>query len=279
MKPHALALVWLCISVRIDPAQAGQPGSADPAADSGIGILTTTATDQQGKGGEAVMPEALKLSSADAKPHKVSGFFDFNYYWDTRDLDVASIYVLANLQHDFTFFQLLNLEGQFGQASEREDWKTFYTELNLWHPIAKDHELLKPFDWEVQFADGTFVQDVLRLGIQWRFQDTPGPIGDFLTNVLKLRYSIYFHLIETDGTGIQLEHVYFRSFCDDRLYFRGFADHDINDGGSSSWVTGNQIGLRVFDQFHLVAEHRYNSFLPSEFKSGWRLGLEYNIRF
>ena len=62
------------------------------------------------------------------------------------------------------------------------------------------------------WADGGFPGEVGRFGIRWRWQDTPGEFGRFVTKVLKLRFSTTFHILEDDGSGWQIEHVYRRNF-------------------------------------------------------------------
>ncbi|MDA1012889.1 MAG: hypothetical protein O3A00_00380 [Planctomycetota bacterium] len=146
--------------------------------------------------------------------HKNTGFMNLNYFWDDRDANWFTVYSLAALPHDFTYFSLLNLVGQFDQPSETENLTSFYTEQNLWHPIAKDSEWLGAFDYSVQWVDASFLDPLLRLGVQWRVKDTAGPIGEFFTTVLGLDYRIYFHAIETDGSGMQIEHFYLRTFQD-----------------------------------------------------------------
>jgi hypothetical protein len=212
--------------------------------------------------------------------HHITGFLDFNYYWDTREFNVLTINSGAKLPHDFEFFQLLNLFGEFGNASDRENWTGFFTELNLRRPIAKESDLLKHLDWTVQWADGSGPREVLRLGVRWRFQDTPGPIGEFFRDVLKLKYSIDFHVIEDDGSGWQIEHVFQREFFGGLIYAAGFADHNINGfDDSSDWVVEPQVGLKLAKNFYAIAEYRYSSFAPNEFKSGWGFGLQYVVRF
>ncbi|MDP7017496.1 MAG: hypothetical protein QGG36_16950 [Pirellulaceae bacterium] len=211
-------------------------------------------------------------------PHRNTGFIDFNTYWDTRDSAVTTFNVGAKLAHDFEYFQLLNLDSPYGSGTY--DWASYYTEINLRRRVAKDHAYLSYLDWTAQYADGNGPRGVLRLGVKCRFHDAPGPIGYVIKDVLKLKYAINFHLIETDGSGWQMEHTYRRSFLNNRIYIAAFADHNINDGGRSfSWVTEHQVGVRVIDQWHVVAEYRLKTFAPPGFKSGWGLGLEYVIRF
>lgn len=212
--------------------------------------------------------------------HHITGFIDFNYYWDTRAFNVLTINSGAKLPYDFEYFQLLNMFGDFGNASDRENWTGFFTEINLRRPIAKDCHYLKSLDWTVQWADGSGPREVLRLGIRNRFHDMPGPIGNFFRDFLKLEYSIDFHIIEDDGSGWQIEHVFRREFLDGLIYIAGFADHNINGfADSSSWVVEPQLGLKLLKNFYAVAEYRFSSFAPHEFKSGWGFGLEYVVRF
>jgi hypothetical protein len=239
-------------------------------------IHTSWIADEFGESGEAA--GCLCRTSAEAE-HKITGFIDLNYFWDERDANWFTVYSMAQLPHDFTYFSLLNLVGQFDQASQTENLVDFYTEQNLWLPIAKDSQWLGAIDYSVQWVDASFLDPLLRFGVQWRVKDTSGPLGEFFSEVLDIDYRVYFHVIETDGSGIQIEHFYLRQFCDGRYYVRGFVDHDINKDGSSDFVSGAQMGVKLFGGLHLAAEHRYNSFQPSGNKSGWKLGFEYNIQF
>ena len=83
----------------------------------------------------------------------------------------------------------------------------------------------------------------------------------------------------SDGSEIQIEHVFRRYFFDKRLYVAGFADHIIDKDGSSTWVDEAQFGLRLADQLHAVAEYRYKSFNSDGLKSGWGFGFQYLIKF
>ncbi len=212
------------------------------------------------------------------KEHLNTGFIDFNTYWDTREFAVTTLNIGAKLANDFEYFQLLNMFSPINSGSY--DWTDYYTELNLRRPISKDSRYLKQFDWTIQYADGSGPRGVLRLGAKWRFQDTSGPVGNFFKDVLKAKYAIDFHLIETDGTGWQMEHTYRRTFFEDQVYISGVADHNINNNGkNSTWVTEHQIGMRLFDQLYAVAEYRYSSLAPSGSKSGWGIGIEYVVKF
>ena len=99
--------------------------------------------------------------------HRNTGFIDLNYYWDNRGFNVITINSGAKLPKDFEYFQLLNLSGDVGEPSERGDWTNFYTEINLRRPICKDHPAVKSWDLNVQLADGSIPEEVLRLGMRW----------------------------------------------------------------------------------------------------------------
>lgn len=225
--------------------------------------------------------EGLLTSLHEDTGHKYTGFLDFNYYWDDRDFNILTINAGAKLPYDFEYFQFVNYTSQFGNESALENWTDFFTEIHLRRPIAKDSELFKHLDWTVMWADGSVPQEVGRLGIRWRFHDTPGPVGEFFRDTLKLKYSLNFHIIEDDGSGWQMEHVYRRNFLDGLIYVGGFADHNVNGtADSSDWVSETQVGLKLLGGFYAVAEYRYISFAnSSRFKQGVGIGLEYAIRF
>jgi hypothetical protein len=212
--------------------------------------------------------------------HRNSGFLDFNYYWDNRDFNVLTINAGANLPYDFQYFQFVNYTSPLNDPAELENWNDFFTEIHLRRPIASGSRLLGHLDWNVMWADGGFTDEVGRLGIGWRLHDTAGPIGAFVSESLGLQYSVTFHLLEDDGSGWQIEHVYRRNFLDGLVYVAGFADHNINGSArDSDWVAESQIGVKIAGHFYAVAEYRYNSFLPARFRDGWGFGLEYFVPF
>lgn len=217
----------------------------------------------------------------DAPDHRPTGFLDFNYYHDTRDFNVLTINAGAKLPYDIEYFQFVNYTSQFGNESALENWTDFFTEIHLRRPIAKDNKWLKHLDWTVMWADGGRPQEVGRLGVRWRFHDTPGTIGEFFRDTLKLKYSLNFHVVEDDGSGWQMEHVYRRNFFDGLVYVGGFADHNVNGtADSSDWVAETQVGVKLLGNFYAVAEHRYFSFAnSSRFKQGVGIGIEYAVRF
>jgi hypothetical protein len=263
-------------------AELGPPGSEHwPATQ--VDFVTAAPADLPPGGSSAGELESSlrKLPEAPdaAEPHRITGFLDFNYYWDTRQFNTLTINAGAMLPCDVDYFQFVDFDSPLDQPATVEDLSGFYTEIHLGKPIAKDSEWLDSLDWTWMYADGSLARDVHRLGIRWRTEDSPGLLGALLTDVLALEYAVNLHFVESDGSGIQIEHVYRRVFLDRRFYIAGFADHDINTDGSTSWVTEHQMGLRLVDEVHLVAEYRYNEFLPTEFRSGWGFGLEYVVQF
>lgn len=227
---------------------------------------------------KSIFGELPSLWTATDSQHRITGFVDLNTYWDTRNFSSTTVNLLANLPYDFQYFQLLNLEGSVDSGSH--DLRNFFTEMNLRRKVSRDNPILSHLDWTMQYADGTIPHGVLRFGCRCRVQDSPGRLGRFFKDVLKVNYSINFHFLETDSSGWQIEQVYRRQFLDGKVYVAGFCDHNIDDGGDhSTWVTEHQVGLQVFDSMYLVAEHRYNSFFPSGSRQGLGIGLEYVMRF
>ncbi|MDA9857808.1 hypothetical protein N9D23_06785, partial [Rubripirellula sp.] len=212
--------------------------------------------------------------------HQNSGFIDFNSYWDTREMAVTTVNLLANLPGGFQYYQFMNYESSPGRGSH--DWTGFYSEVNLWHSIWRSNRLLAPFDWALQYADGTGPEDlprgVLRGGIRWRLDETPGRLGSWLSQHWKIRYALTFFCIETNGTGWQIEHMYRRDFFGDLIYISGFCDQNIGDlSGHSTWMHEHQLGIRLVPSLYAVAEYRYNDFYPEGQRSGMGVGLEYVI--
>ncbi|MEE2936601.1 MAG: hypothetical protein VYA84_11460 [Planctomycetota bacterium] len=231
----------------------------------------------------ALLPESPMATWKKAHHwHQNSGFIDLNSYWDTRELAVTTINLLANLPGGFQYYQFMNYESSPGQGSH--DWTGFYSEINLWHSIWRSNRLLAPFDWALQYADGTGPEDlrhgVLRGGIRWRLDETPGRLGSWLSQHWKLRYALTFFCIETNGTGWQIEHMYRRDFFGELIYISGFCDQNIGDhSGHSTWMHEHQLGIRLVPSLYAVAEYRFNGFYPEGQRSGMGVGLEYVIGF
>jgi hypothetical protein len=225
---------------------------------------------------------AVPLSAlAGGAEKSVSGFIDFNGYYDTRDFNVLTLNILADLPARFQYFSLTNYFGSLN-TNQNFDLENFLTEQNLRWGLPGGIPLDLTYQWLIQSGAGN---DLGRFGFRWRLSSTPWL--DRLFKKLRMTYSINFHLLQTDfhpspGFGWQVEHVYRINLLKDRLYIYGFADHNMNYGGgiggnNHRWVSETQLGVRLIAGLHAVAEFRRNEFLSE--KNGLGLGLEYLIRF
>lgn len=211
---------------------------------------------------------------------------DFNAYYDTRDFNVFTLNLLANLPYRVQYFSLTNIANNIG-TNQNFDANNYLSEQNLrWQP-TKAVPLDLSFQWFTQSGNSN---DLARFGLRWRLHETP-----FIKTVLDkigLKYWITFHGFQTDfkespGWGTQIEHVYllplFPKTTKNRLYVSGFADHNLlygtaYSGNNHRWVTEHQLGIRLIDQLHMVFEFRRNEFFPQK-KNGLGMGLQYKIIF
>ena len=201
--------------------------------------------------------------------HKATGFLDFNYYYDSRDFNVTTINILANLKNRFQYFSLTNYTNSIGTPHNFEH-TDYYTEQNLRWAFSEQ----SPFDLTAQWltrSSGT--NDALRLGFRYRIK----PFSE-------LSYSINVHAVQFDTSPIyywQIEHVYslniLPQLLNHRAYLSGFLDHNIGNR-KNTVVTEHQIGYRLIDALHAVIEYRFNGYLTDE-KSGIGYGLQYKIGF
>ena len=212
----------------------------------------------------------------------ISGFVDFNGYYDTREFSVFTYNILINLPKRFQYFSLTNYQS----SNKSHDFNSNYAEHNLRWGIGNDI----PLDLTVQyvFRNGEDNDDI-RLGFRWKINETKGLIDFF--RKLNMSYSINPMLVQfrrsnTTKYITQLEHAYSiliapKTFGN-RLYLGGFADqnfeNDGNGGVSVKWVTEHQLGFRVIDRLYTVLEYRINDYLPTD-NYGLGYGLEYKILF
>ncbi|MBI4424049.1 MAG: hypothetical protein HY554_10000 [Elusimicrobia bacterium] len=213
-----------------------------------------------------------------AEPLKVvGGYLDFNYYYDTRDLNVLTINSDLRMTSRLEYFSFVNYMNT-ARTSRNQDLAAYYTEQNLrW---ALPSEL--PFDLGAQFAsaDGG-KNDVLRAGARWRASSTPA-LSPFLKGLGVFFATTIFpvQFDHRDGYHWQIEHVYrvdlFPEAWGRRAYLSGYADHNLGPG-RVPWVAEHQLGIRVAGSLHAVVEYRYNGFLRD--KNGVGLGLEYLASF
>ena len=213
---------------------------------------------------------------------KVSGFIDFNGYYDTREFSVLTYNILVNMPKRLQYFSLTNYQS----SSKSADLNSNFAEHNLRWAIGNNI----PLDLTVQYVlrNGDNNDDV-RLGFRWRASQTKGLKKLF--KKLNMSYSmnpmlVQFRKRNATKYATQIEHVYafliapqiFRK----RLYLGGFADQNIvytgNGGVSFKWVSEHQLGFRIVNRLFAVLEYRINDyFLADNYGLGY--GLEYKILF
>lgn len=208
---------------------------------------------------------------------KLTGFLDFNEYYDTRDFSTFTLNVMANFSDRLQYFSLTN----YSSNTSVKDIEGFYAEHHFRWNVCKKLPLDLTQLWVNQSGPSN---DNIKYGIRWRLNQTPKI--DSLLKKIKLMLFVNFHLVEfaahRSAAGFtQMEYVYkidvLPSKLNNRLYISGFADQDLIWGANASlksiWVTEHQLGIRIIGQLHAVAEYRINEYLPD--KSGWGLGIQY----
>ncbi|WP_309019706.1 hypothetical protein [Pelagicoccus sp. SDUM812003] len=221
------------------------------------------------------------ISLLSGHPRSFAGFVDVNFYPELTEVNtdsVLTVNVFSKLPGRFQYFSLTNVINT-DRSTELSGEVDLYTEQNLRWQVAKD----SPFDLTVQlnFRSGR-ENDRHRLGARWRFDDTPVLTPFF--DALNLSYSINFHLIQFDHEAAdvwQMEHVVRKTFpgISDRLYLAGFVDHtfgqDLPAGYPSAPIVAEfQLGCRLVDQFHLIAEYRINEYRRTDTRN-LAIGLQY----
>lgn len=212
----------------------------------------------------------------------ISGFIDFNLYYDTRDFSVLTYNILANLPKRLQYFSLTNY-----QSLDRSfDLNSFYAEHNLRWAIHAN----KPLDLTMQYVirDGEDNDD-FRLGLRWRMNHA-AKLSPFFKK-MNFSYSVNPMFVQfRRNTPINymtiIEHVYRIGIApkklNKRLYIGGFVDQNFEyhgqGGVSFNWVSEHQLGLRIVDELYLVLEYRINDFYPSE-NYGLGYGVEYKVLF
>lgn len=213
---------------------------------------------------------------------KISGFFDLNGYYDTREFSVLTYNILVNLPKRFQYFSLTNYQSSNGSY----DFDSNYAEHNLRWGIGSKI----PLDLTVQYVlRNKEDNDDIRLGFRWKVNQTRGLKKLF--EKLNMSYSMNPMLVQfkrrnTTKYATQIEHVYAiliapRTFRQ-RLYLGGFVDQNVeyNDSGGVSfkWVTEHQLGFRIVNRLFAVLEYRINDYFPKD-NYGLGYGLEYKILF
>tara|TARA_R110002050_G_scaffold100580_1_gene208118 strand:- start:61307 stop:62050 length:744 start_codon:yes stop_codon:yes gene_type:complete len=212
----------------------------------------------------------------------ITGFIDFNAYYDTREFSVLTYNILANLPNRFQYFSLTNYK-----SSKRSfDLESSYAEHNLRWSFKENKPLDLTFQYVIRNGPDN---DDFRFGLRWRMQNATKLKSFFLK--LNMSYSINPMIIQFRSRSAtklltQIEHAYRINLLprtlNNRLYLGGFADQNINylnNGGISfKWVSEHQLGYRLIDQLYIVLEYRINDFLPTD-HYGLGYGFEYTIKF
>lgn len=206
----------------------------------------------------------------------VSGFIDFNAYYDTRDYSVLTYNILANLPHRIQYFSLTNFQGN----EKNSDVAGFYAEHNLRYALGEQ----SPLDATVQYVTRSGSKnDNIRFGARLSFHKLK--MFSSKMKKWKVSYSINPMFLEYGVSQIPkyatvIEHVYKILMLNNRMYIGGFADQNfvtINGSTKTFWVTEHQLGYRLIDQLYLVAEYRVNEFQNKN--TGLGFGVEYKIKF
>lgn len=203
------------------------------------------------------------------------GLIDINGYYDSREATTLTINAFANITSNLSYFGFVNFD-QSDFSDNNDDTSTYYSEQNLtYFPFKKI-----PVGLNMQAVlIGGLKNDDLRFAAQWDVSRTPG-IDKFMKKI-HLTYGINFHVLNfgyQDDMKFQMEHFYRWDAIPNRVYVSGFMDHTIGNSAAEGIVTEHQIGIRLYDQIHLIGEYRYNEYLPKK-NSGFAFGLEYVIQF
>lgn len=212
----------------------------------------------------------------------ISGFVDFNGYYDTREFSVFTYNILLDLPKRFQYFSLTNYQG----SNKSHDLNSNYAEHNVRWGIGTK----LPLDITLQYVlrNGEDNDDI-RLGFRWKINQTKGLIELF--NKVNMSYTINPMLLQfrraySTQYITQIEHVYSiliapKAFGN-RLYLGGFADQNIeyddNGGVSFKWVSEHQLGFMILNRLYAVLEYRINDYFSTD-NYGLGYGLEYKILF
>ncbi|MBM1107315.1 hypothetical protein JQC67_14260 [Aurantibacter crassamenti] len=223
---------------------------------------------------------SLSAQNTIEKP-KITGFVDFNGYYDTREFSVLTYNILANVNR-FQYFSLTNYKS----GKQSFDFETNYAEHNLRYSLSKT----SPLDVTLQYVMRNGADnDDFRFGLRARLQSIK-KLSSFFKK-LNMSYSINPMFIQfrrnakTKYMSI-IEHVYRINISPktfkNRLYLGGFIDQNFsyldNGGVVFKYVSEHQLGFRLINQLYAILEFRINDFLSDE-NYGLGYGLEYKIVF
>lgn len=221
----------------------------------------------------ALIIPSISFSQVAQQRKATEGFFDFNYYRDSRELNVFTKNLLATMEGGFQYFSLTNIESEI-EASDKTDSTIYYTEQNLRWQLSKDGLFMLSTQAALQSSENN---DLARAGLLLNLSKL-SPLAEFV-KAHRFSMGVNFFPIQIDeskGYSWQMEYFYSiqiaRRLMGDRLYLSGFADQNIRPN-ETTWVTEHQLGFRFYDNFFLVTEYRINEFLKKN--TGWATGLEY----
>lgn len=203
-------------------------------------------------------------------------FVDLNGYYDTRDLYVFTMNAKLDFSPRLSYFTVSN----FFSDPQKRDMNTYYMEHHFFFKPVKKWPIDLTQYW---VSTSGLKNDYLRYGIRWNLHQTKG-LSSFFTKinakVFAAIYPISFCDYRKPTLLSQAQYVYRWNILGkqlkNRIYLGAFANQyfDIsNPQIQFSWVTEHQLGIRIWEGLHLVAEYRYNAFWQK--KTGIGLGFEY----
>jgi hypothetical protein len=219
------------------------------------------------------------LATAQKDSTATTGFVDLNAYNDTRHFGVYTINLMANIHNRVQYFSFVNFQG----AANSTDLGTFFTEQNIRIALKKK----SPIDLTLQYVIRNNIgNDDLKLGLRFKLSQTK-PLVNFFKK-LNMFYSINPMFVQFQEKMpskymTQIEHVYsiniLPQLFNKRVYISGFADqnfvYDSNNNLKFKWITEHQLGIKVIDNFYVVAEWRLNNYVANQRGLGY--GIEYKI--
>jgi len=216
------------------------------------------------------------FSQEEQQPKQIHGLIDLNYYpYDTRDYSVYTINLAAHLPNRFNYFSFVNYTTSTG-STKNQDLEVFFTEQNLTWGFPAE----LPFDLIAQWVISNGLGgDLVRFGAG--VQASAIPVVSSLFKQFGVFYIVHFFPMQIDSFGgynWQIEHFYSFQILPqtlrERVFVYGFLDQNFGPAGNPT-VHEHNLGIRLIDRFHAVAEYRHNAFLPKQ--QGFGFGLEYKI--
>lgn len=184
------------------------------------------------------------------------------YWFDERGFNTINLTGGAPLPHGWNLWGFVDLHSL--DEGTRGDTQTYFMEVNLTRKLWSSGGVV------FELNDGAGADNnVTRAGIFLQ-----PDIGFLDFSHVKL------FPLESDGTGSQLAFAWnkvFKGLLDGRVSAGGFLDFNFESGAdeNTNVVTETQLRYRVFENFHVVLEFRYNEFLSDEY--GTAIGIKYGF--